>query len=79
MQQTTVGVSLVGCGSARLSTTLSNDDLSHMVETSDEWIATRTGIRQRHLAAPQDSLSSLAASAGAAALDMGGVGPADVD
>ena len=79
MQQTTVGVSLVGCGSARLSTTLSNDDLSHMVETSDEWIATRTGIRQRHLAAPQDSLSSLAASAGAAALDMGGLGPADVD
>lgn len=79
MQQTTVGVSLVGCGSARLPTVLSNADLSKMVETSDEWIATRTGIRQRHIATEQDSLSSLAASAGAAALEMSALSPEEVD
>lgn len=79
MQQTTVGVSLVGCGSAQLPVTLSNEDLSQMVETSDEWIATRTGIRQRHIATEQDSLSGLAARAGAAAIEMSGLTAEAVD
>lgn len=61
------GVSLVGSGSARLPGTLTNDDLSRVVDTTDEWISTRTGIRERHLAASDDSLSSLAAQAGRAA------------
>jgi len=79
VQQTTVGVSLVGCGSAQLPVTLSNEDLSQMVETSDEWIATRTGIRQRHIATEQDSLSGLAARAGAAAIEMSGLTAEAVD
>ncbi|MEM9768887.1 MAG: beta-ketoacyl-ACP synthase III [Cyanobacteria bacterium P01_D01_bin.71] len=79
MQQANLGVSLVGSGSARLSTVLSNDDLSQMVETSDEWIATRTGIRQRYVATAQESLSGLAASAGTAALEMSGLTPDKVD
>jgi 3-oxoacyl-[acyl-carrier-protein] synthase-3 len=79
VQQTTVGVSLVGCGSAQLPVALSNEDLSQMVETSDEWIATRTGIRQRHIATGQDSLSSLAARAGAAAIEMSGLTAEAVD
>ncbi|RZM82651.1 beta-ketoacyl-ACP synthase III [Leptolyngbya iicbica] len=79
MQQTTLGVSLVGCGSAPLSVALSNEDLSQMVDTSDEWIATRTGIRQRHIATAQDSLSSLAAQAGSAALEMSGLTAEAVD
>jgi len=79
VQPTNLGVSLVGCGSARLPVALSNDDLSLRVETSDEWITTRTGIRQRYVATAQESLSSLAAEAGAAALDMSGVGAGEVD
>lgn len=72
------GVSLVGSGSARLPGTLTNDDLSRVVDTTDEWIRTRTGIRERHLAAPEESLSSLAAQAGRAALAMAQVAPGEV-
>jgi len=64
------GVSLVGSGSACLPATLSNEALSQMVDTTDEWIVTRTGIRQRHLAAAEDSLGSLAAQAARQALAM---------
>lgn len=73
------GISLTGSGSAKLTTSLSNDELSRMVDTSDEWIATRTGIRQRFIASSQESLSSLAAEAGQQALAMAGVGVAEVD
>lgn len=79
MQQINSGVSLVGSGSARLSTVLTNSDLSHVVETSDEWIKTRTGIGQRYVAAAGESLSGLAAAAGTAALEMSGLAPDDVD
>jgi 3-oxoacyl-[acyl-carrier-protein] synthase-3 len=58
---------------------LSNQELSNVVETSDEWIATRTGIRQRYVASEQESLVSIAASASAAALEMSGDAPTDVD
>jgi hypothetical protein len=45
------GSKLVGCGSAVPTTVISNDDLSKVVDTSDEWIAVRTGIRNRHVLA----------------------------
>lgn len=64
------GVSVVGSGSACLSKILTNDDLSQLVDTSDDWITTRTGIRQRHLVGEQDSLSSIAANAARQALAM---------
>lgn len=73
------GVALVGSGSARLPETLTNDALSQVVDTTDEWISTRTGIRERHLAGQEDSLSSLAAQAGRAALAMAQVAPEAVD
>ncbi len=73
------GVALVGSGSARLPGTLTNDALSQVVDTTDEWISTRTGIRERHLAGQEDSLSSLAAQAGRAALAMAQVAPESVD
>ncbi|MBD1873176.1 ketoacyl-ACP synthase III [Nodosilinea sp. FACHB-131] len=73
------GVSLVGSGSACLTVQLTNDDLSQRVDTSDDWIATRTGIRQRHVAAPQDSLASLAAEAARNALAMAAVSAEEVD
>lgn len=79
VQHTEVGVSLVGSGSARLPIALSNDELSQTVETSDEWIASRTGIRQRYVIAEQDSLSSLAVRAGNAALGMSDTRPSDID
>ncbi|MEM6426170.1 MAG: beta-ketoacyl-ACP synthase III [Cyanobacteria bacterium P01_D01_bin.128] len=73
------GVSLIGCGSAQLDVALSNDALSQVVDTSDEWIATRTGIRQRHIAQPSDSLAGLGAAAAQNALAMAELSPADVD
>lgn len=73
------GVSLVGSGSACLTAQLTNDALSQRVDTSDDWIATRTGIRQRHVATPQDSLASLAVEAARNALAMAAVNAEEVD
>jgi 3-oxoacyl-[acyl-carrier-protein] synthase-3 len=58
---------------------LSNEDLSQIVETSDEWIKSRTGIGQRYLADQSVSLSQLAAQAAVKALEMAQVHPRDVD
>ena len=58
---------------------LTNFDLEKMVDTSDEWIVTRTGIRERHIAAPEQATSDLATEAGRAALEMAGVDAADLD
>lgn len=60
-------------------TALDNDRLSQVVETSDEWIATRTGIRQRRLAPPDCTLASLATEAAEKALEMAGLAADDVD
>ena len=73
------GVSLTGSGSAKLSVALSNHALSQIVETSDDWIASRTGIRQRHIAQAKDSLASVGAEAAIKALTAAGLTPADVD
>ena len=58
---------------------MTNFDLEKMVETSDEWITTRTGIRTRHIAAPEQACSDLALIAAQRALEMAGVAPADLD
>jgi 3-oxoacyl-[acyl-carrier-protein] synthase III len=79
VEQFMPGVSVVGSGSACLSTTLTNADLSQRVDTSDEWISSRTGIRQRHLAGPTDSLTSLATEAARNALALAEVDPDQVD
>ncbi|MDA0674071.1 MAG: beta-ketoacyl-ACP synthase 3, partial [Cyanobacteria bacterium] len=63
----------------RPSTLLSNADLSRVVDTSDEWITTRTGIQQRYLVQGPESLSSLAAAAGQSALAMAATDAAEVD
>ncbi|HEY9698621.1 MAG TPA: beta-ketoacyl-ACP synthase III [Trichocoleus sp.] len=74
-----IGVTFTGSGSAVPEECLDNEALSRFVETSDEWIASRTGIRQRHLAAPSSSLKSIAAQAAQNALEMAGITPMDVD
>ncbi|HEX3887239.1 MAG TPA: beta-ketoacyl-ACP synthase III [Phenylobacterium sp.] len=58
---------------------VTNDDLSKFVDTSDEWIVERTGIRQRHQAADDEPVSDLAVGAARRALEMAGRKPEDVD
>ena len=59
---------IVGCGSYLPKNIVTNDDLAKRVDTSDEWIARRTGIRARHLAAADEKTSDLALAAAKAAL-----------
>jgi len=58
---------------------LTNDDLTRMVETSDEWITTRTGIRERRIVAPGESTSDLGAVAAREAMARAGARPEDID
>ena len=58
---------------------MTNDDLAKLVDTSDEWIRTRTGIRQRHVAEPGTGTSALASRAARECLELAGVGAAEVD
>ncbi|MGK7886797.1 MAG: beta-ketoacyl-ACP synthase III [Crocosphaera sp.] len=74
-----IGVSIIGCGSAAPKQVMTNDDLSLLVETSDEWIRTRTGIRKRHLANTDLSLSELSAEAATQAIAMAQLTPGDID
>lgn len=79
MNQLGVGIVITGSGSAKPEVYLNNHQLSLMVDTSDEWIASRTGIRERRLADEQISLSSLAAEAANGAIAMAGITPQDLD
>jgi 3-oxoacyl-[acyl-carrier-protein] synthase III len=58
---------------------LTNADLSQMLDTSDEWIVERTGIRERHIARPEESVAQLSREASERALAAAGVTPAQVD
>ncbi|GLT31689.1 hypothetical protein SLA2020_064080 [Shorea laevis] len=73
------GCKLVGCGSAVPTLSVSNDDLSKIVDTSDEWISVRTGIHNRRVLSGKDSLTSLAVDAARKALEMADVDPDDLD
>ncbi len=58
---------------------LTNEDLSKIVDTSDEWITTRTGIKERHIAAPDQATSDLASEAARRAMASAGVEPGEID
>ena len=73
------GVTIAGTGSATPEHVLTNADLEKMVETSDEWIVTRTGIRERRIVQPGQDNSDFATAASQRALEMAGLGPEDVD
>ncbi len=73
------GVSLIGVGAATPPATLDNGGLEKLVETSDEWIKTRTGISERRLTSPEGSLTALATEASQNALEMAGVSPDELD
>ncbi|HVU27849.1 MAG TPA: beta-ketoacyl-ACP synthase III [Verrucomicrobiae bacterium] len=65
--------SIAGVGSYVPAKILTNTELEKMVETSDEWITTRTGIKERHVAAPDEFTSDMAAKAAERAMQMAGV------
>jgi 3-oxoacyl-[acyl-carrier-protein] synthase-3 len=72
-------VSIIGTGSYLPTRVLSNADLEKMVETSDEWITTRTGIKERRIAAEDECTSDLAAKASLSALENAGITAEEVD
>ena len=72
-------VGIAGTGSYVPEDRITNADLEKMVDTSDEWIMTRTGIRERRRARPDQATSDLAAEASARALDAAGLTPDAVD
>jgi 3-oxoacyl-[acyl-carrier-protein] synthase-3 len=72
-------VSIVGTGSYVPEKILTNDDLSAIVDTSDEWITTRTGIKERRVAAKDEHTSDMATRAALKALEQAKIAPADVD
>jgi len=70
---------IAGTGSYLPEKVLTNDDLSKIVDTSDEWIAARTGIRQRHIAAEGETTGDLAFHASVRALEAAGVEASELD
>ncbi len=71
--------SILSVGSYVPERILTNAELSRLVDTSDEWITSRTGIKERRIAAEEESTSHLAARAARAAMERGGIAPEDID
>src|SRR3546814_1064345 len=70
---------IAGTGSYLPEKVLTNDDLAKIVETSDEWIASRTGIRERHVAAEGETTGDLAYHAAVRAMEAAGVKASELD
>ncbi|PLX81895.1 MAG: 3-oxoacyl-ACP synthase [Desulfuromonas sp.] len=70
---------IVGTGSYVPEKVLTNHDLEKFLDTSDEWITSRTGIRERHVAAEGENTSDLATEAARRAMDMAGIGAEEID
>ncbi|WP_430444010.1 beta-ketoacyl-ACP synthase III [Sphingorhabdus contaminans] len=79
MTETALRAVIKGTGSALPRHRVSNAELAARVDTSDEWIVERTGIRFRHIAEPDETTASLATLASRNALDAAGMTPADID
>ncbi len=79
MQKMNKGVGIIGVGSYAPEKIVTNKDLEKIVETSDEWIVSRTGIKQRHIVEPGVATSSLAAEAAERALLDAGVSADEID
>jgi 3-oxoacyl-[acyl-carrier-protein] synthase III len=72
-------VSIIGTGSYVPERVLTNAELSTLVETSDEWISTRTGIKERRISADDECTSDLAAKAALAAMENAGIAPEEIN
>ncbi|MFF7382190.1 beta-ketoacyl-ACP synthase 3 [Streptomyces griseoluteus] len=73
------GSRIAAIGHYQPARVLTNEDLARMVDTSDEWITSRVGIRTRHIAGPDEPVDELAAHAAAKALAAAGLAPGDID
>src|SRR5215831_10366586 len=78
-ERTLRGCTLAGTGSKVPERVLTNADLERMVDTSDEWIVTRTGIRERRISDPGVAVTDLALPAARSALEMAGLSALDID
>jgi 3-oxoacyl-[acyl-carrier-protein] synthase-3 len=74
-----VPVSITGLGTYTPDRILTNDELAKLVDTSDEWITERTGIKERRIAAPEQAMTDLALPAARIALERAGVRPEEID
>ncbi len=72
-------VSIIGTGSYVPDKILTNEDLSRMVNTTDEWITTRTGIKERRIAAKDEHTSDMGAKAALKALEQAKISPKEID
>ena len=72
-------VKIKGTGSYTPEKALTNNDLSKIVDTSDDWIFTRTGIKERRIAGENETSSSMGAVAGKRAIENAGLNPDDID
>jgi 3-oxoacyl-[acyl-carrier-protein] synthase-3 len=72
-------VSIIGTGSYVPEKILTNEDLSRIVDTTDEWITTRTGIKERRIAAKDEHTSDMAARAALKAIEQAKISPAEID
>lgn len=70
---------IIGTGSAVPEQVVTNDDLAKIVDTSDEWIRPRTGIRERRIASADSGTSALAIEAAKRAIEQAGIGPEELD
>jgi len=77
--QSTVRARVIGCGAYLPSNIVTNDDLAKQMDTSDEWIRERTGIRERRIALPGEKTSDLAVGAARAALIDAGIDAGELD
>jgi 3-oxoacyl-[acyl-carrier-protein] synthase-3 len=73
------GAIITGTGSAVPERRLTNDELARMVDTNDEWIVQRTGIRERRIAGPGETTASLGTTAARRAIESAGIEPGEVD
>ncbi|MFC8364045.1 beta-ketoacyl-ACP synthase III [Streptomyces griseorubiginosus] len=73
------GSRIAAVGHYQPAKVLTNEDLAALVDTSDEWIRSRVGIRTRHIAGPDEPVDELAAHAAAKALAAAGLAPSDID
>ena len=70
---------IAGTGRCLPERIMSNEDLEKIVETSDEWIRTRTGVERRHVASEEEKTSDLCVGAAKQAMESAGITPEDID
>lgn len=74
-----MGVRIVGLGSCVPLSVVTNSDLAKIVDTSDEWIISRTGIKERHIAAKEETVGGMAVKAALDAVEFAGAAPETID